>query len=306
MVVLERGDLIQPNRGKPQPPAPLDGEPLAIDDPTDRRIALADWMTSPNNPYFTRAIVNRVWHGYFGVGIVEPVDDLRESNPESNPALMKALCDYLVEHDYDLKALMRFILNSETYQRSSAVALNNSADSRFFSHYYPRRLIAEVLHDSIVQVTNVDSEFTQIEFPGNDRRKVDFYPKGTRATQLYDSAVENKFLRSFGRNQRRIVCECERSNEPSVVQVLHINNGETINDKLAASGSVVDQFIAAYVSPQELISQAYLRCLAREPNQDELDRLIKEIPSPDSSDYRLAIEDLFWSLMSSQEFLFQH
>ncbi len=307
VVVLDRGDLIQPNRGKPQAPAPLDGNALPINDPSDRRVALADWMTAPDNPYFTRAIVNRVWHGYFGVGIVEPVDDLRESNPESNPALMKLLCDHLIENKYDLKSLMRLILNSETYQRSSVVNLNNAADDRYFSHCYPRRLLAEVLHDCVVQVTQIDSEFTQIEFPGNDRRKVDFYPKGTRAIQLYDSAVENKFLRSFGRNQRRIVCECERSNEPSVVQVLHINNGETINDKLAATNSIVDQYIAQFSDqPAELVKQAYWRSLTREPTNAELESMLKELPAKDSAEYRTAIEDLFWSLMSSQEFLFQH
>lgn len=307
LVVLDRGDLIQPNRGKPQPPAPLDAPALDFDDPTDRRIALSKWMTSPDNPYFTRAIVNRVWHAYFGVGIVDPVDDLRESNPESNPELMKYLCDYLVANDYDLKSLMRLILSSATYQRSSVTRLNNENDTRYFSHYYPRRLMGEVLLDCIVQVTSVDSSFTQIEFPGNDHRKVDFYPKGTRAVQLYDSAVENKFLRSFGRNQRRIVCECERSNEPSVVQVLHINNGETINDKLADSNSIVTQYIAQYADqPAEMIRNAYMRCLSREPSESELQNLVKELPSKDDAGYRIAIEDLFWSLMSSREFLFSH
>jgi hypothetical protein len=167
--------------------------------------------------------------------------------------------------------------------------------------------MGEVLHDCIVQVTSVDSSFTQIEFPGNDRRKIDFYPKGTRAVQLYDSAVENKFLRSFGRNQRRIVCECERSNEPSVVQVLHINNGETINDKLADTNGIVSQYIAQYADqPRELIRNAYMRCLSREPSEQELQNLAKELPSKEDANFRIAIEDLFWSLMSSREFLFSH
>ncbi len=307
VVVLDRGDLIQPNKGKPQPPAPLDAPPLDSNSPEDRRVELAQWMTSPSNPYFTRAIVNRVWHAYFGVGIVEPVDDLRASNPESNPLLMQTLTEYLIEHKYDLKSLMRLILNSETYQRSSQTRLNNAADVRFFSHYYPRRLIAEVLHDNIVQVSKIDTEFTQIEFPGNDRRKIDFYPKGTRAIQLYDSAVENSFLRTFGRNQRRIVCECERSNEPSVVQVLHINNGDTINDKLAGPDSIVGDFMKVSGDDSAaLVKNAYLRCLSREPNAREQQQMVDLIASADESQKRQAIEDLFWSLMSSREFLFQH
>jgi hypothetical protein len=119
VVVLESGDLIQPSKGKPQPPAPLDAKPLDPDDPSDRRIVLADWLTSPDNPYFTRAAVNRIWAAYFGIGIVNSVDDLRASNPASNPALMDALCKSLQDHKFDLKSLMRLILNSETFQRSS-------------------------------------------------------------------------------------------------------------------------------------------------------------------------------------------
>ncbi len=308
VLVLDRGDLIQPNKGKPQIPAPLDAEPLDIDDPSDRRIALAKWMTSPDNPYFTRAICNRVWHAFFGVGIVNSVDDMRESNPESNPELMAVLTNFLVENDYDLKSLIRFILQSETYQLSSQTNLNNAKDTLHFSHYYPRRLMAEVLHDCVVQVSKVDSAFTQVEFPGNDRRKVDFYPEGTRAIQLYDSAIENKFLRTFGRNQRRIVCECERSNEPSVVQVLNINNGETINEKLSASQSIVTQVIETYKSDyRSMVDSAYMRCLARQPTEHERDLLVAEIGQfDDEAGLRANVEDLYWSLMSSREFLFQH
>ncbi len=223
LYVAESGELVQPRTGKPQPPTPLDGQPLKFDDPTDRRLALARWLTAPDNPYFARAITNRVWANFFGVGLVEKVNDMRVSNPSSNDALLAAAARYLVNHKFDLKALMRVILESNAYQRSSRSLPGNRADRRFYSRYYPRRMMAEVLHDAIVQVTEVPTRFDSIGFPGNDKQKTDFYPLGTRAVQLYDAAVESYFLQTFGRNPRRIVCECERSDEPTMVQVLHLS-----------------------------------------------------------------------------------
>jgi hypothetical protein len=307
LVVLERGDLIQPSTGKPQLPAPLDAPPLDPNDPSDRRVVLADWLTSPDNPYFTRAIVNRVWAAFFGVGIVNSVDDLRSSNPASNPDLMDALCDSLKEHKYDLKSLMRLILNSETFQRSSSTTDANRDDRKFFSHYYPRRLMAEILHDAVVQVSGVSSEFKKTESLGADFKETKFYGPGTRAIQLYDSTVVNQFLKTFGRNQRRITCECERSDEPSVVQVLHINNGETLNTKLANEGGNVDLWMKQFKSDwRGLIRHAYLSSLSREPTATELDGLEKEILAVTDDERRVVIEDLLWSLMSSREFLFVH
>lgn len=306
LFVLDRGELIQPLTGRPQLPAPLDAPPIDPNDPTDRREVLAAWMTSPENPYFTKAIVNRVWAAYFGVGIVNAVDDLRASNPASNPDLLNALSAHLTEHQYDLKELMRLILNSETYQRSSLTTKDNEKDKRFFSHYYPRRLMAEVLHDAVVQVTSIPTDFTKIEFPGADFRETKFYQKGTRAIQLYDSAVANQFLKTFGRNQRRIVCECERSDEPSVIQVLHIANGETINPKLAKEGSAVDLLIKDNPNLRDLIEKAYFSALSRSPTQEELSGLEKELLSVPKEEFRIAVEDLLWSLISSREFMFNH
>lgn len=307
LLVLDRGDLIQPLRGKPQPPAPLDGTPLDIDSPEDRRIALADWLTSPQNPYFTRSIVNRVWAAYFGIGIVNPVDDLRASNPPSNPALMDYLCEELVASKYDLKQLMRSIMNSQTYQRSSVTTELNQADRKYFSHYYPRRLMAEVIHDAIADVTSVPTTFDKVAFLGGDKRATKFYAKGTKAIQLFDSSVDSDFLKTFGRNQRRITCECERSDEPSIIQVLNLNNGDTLNNKLAAAGSVVDQLLQA--QPEDaakLIESAYVRCLARIPTERETNSLKKELQDATGDEKRIVVEDLLWSLMSSREFLFNH
>jgi hypothetical protein len=307
LVILDRGDLIQPSTGKPQPPAPLDAPPLDPDDPTDRRLALADWMTAPENPYFTRAVVNRIWAAFFGMGIVHAVDDLRTSNPASNPELMEALCRELQARDYDLKSLMRLILNSETFQRSSQSLPGNEADRRFFSHYFPRRMMAEVLHDAVVQVAGAPSAFTKTELPGADIKDTKFYPQGTRAIQLYDSAVVNSFLKTFGRNQRRITCECERSDEPSIVQVLHINNGDTLNQKLAMPGSHVEAWMKRFAGDDRgLIRHAFLTALSREPTAGEIEGFAEEIGQAEEGERRIVVEDLLWSLMSSREFLFVH
>jgi len=226
--VSASGELIQPNRGKPQQPAPLDAEPLEFDDPSDRRLALAAWMTDPANPYFSRAIANRVWANFFGRGLVEQVDDLRLSNPASCEPLLAATAQHVVDAKFDLKQLMQTILRSETYQRSSVALDENRQEQKYLSRYYPRRLMAEVLLDSIDQVLQTSTNFNEISFSGADRQKTDFYPQGTRAIELFDSAVSSYFLDTFGRNPREITCECERSGEPSMVQVLHLSNGDTL------------------------------------------------------------------------------
>jgi len=314
--VSTTGELTQPRTGRPQPPTPLDGQPLAFDDLHDRRIHLANWLTSPDNPYFTRSIVNRVWQAYLGVGLVESVDDLRVSNPASNEKLLSALADFLVEQDYHLKPLMRLILQSETYQRSSLPIEGNREDRRFYSRYFPRRLMAEVLLDAISQVSDVPTTFDKISYDGANLEDTKEYKAGTRSTQLYDSAVQSKFLAMFGRNERDIVCECQRSNEPSMVQVLHINNGETINEKLRGEKSCVNQVLASKASDQEIITDAYLRALSRRPTAEEQEQLLQvfaaataqENATPEAAEgiRHELLEDLYWSLMISREFLFQH
>lgn len=308
LVVLSRGDLIQPSRGVPQPPAALDQTPIAIDDPSDRREALASWLTSSDNRLFSRSIVNRVWANYFGYGLVESVDDLRASNPASSERLLDALADYLIEKQYDLKELSRLILNSATYQRSAVAMPGNKDDERFFARYYPRRLMAEVLHDSIVAVTKVPTKFTEIEFPGADKKATDFYPEGTRSLELYDSAVVNYFLKTFGRHQRRITCDCERSDQPTVVQVLHLNNGDTINEKLKSEKCVISTWESEQRIAEEAVEEAYLAALSRFPSADERSRILKLINEADAQSVsrRETFEDLLWSLMTSPEFLFTH
>ncbi|MFO0912135.1 MAG: DUF1549 and DUF1553 domain-containing protein [Pirellulales bacterium] len=304
--VANDGELIQPLRGKPQPPTPLDGTPLDFDAPGDRREHLSEWLTSPENPYFTRAVVNRVWAALFGIGLVEPVDDLRASNPASNERLLQALSDYLVEQDYDLKALMKLILQSETFQRSGEPLAENAGDKRYFSHYFAYRLPAEVLLDAIAQVTEVPSEFTQIGYDGSDVEQTTRYPMGTRAIQLADSAVVSNFLKAFGRNERDITCECERSNTPSLVQVLHISNGTTINDRLENPRSCVSRWAGDQRPWPEIVRSIYLRSLGRLPTEAEESGLLSELESVPAEQRREAIEDLYWSVLSSREFLFNH
>jgi hypothetical protein len=307
LFVESRGELLQPRTGKPQLPAPLDGETLDPDDTGDRRYHLAKWLTAPENPYFTRTIANRVWAAFFGMGIVEPVDDLRASNPASNEPLLEALSETLVDNGYDLKALMRLILQSETYQRSSGTLPENAGDSRYFSRYYPRRLIAEVLHDAIAGITDVPAEFTAVKLQDGSEEKTAFYPKGTRALQLYDSAVASYFLKAFGRNDRDIACECERSVQPSMVQAMHLSNGDTINAKLAKPESRVTKLLQAVgMDETKWVDEAFMLCLSRAPTQVEKAQFQSVFATAAAEDKRAALEDLFWALLTSREFLFQH
>ena len=306
LYVASSGDLIQPNRGKPQAPAPLDAQPLEIDDPSDRRETLASWMTDPDNPYFSRSIANRVWANFFGRGLVEQVDDLRLSNPASNEALLDAAASRVVEAKFDLKQLMRDILQSETYQRSSLALDQNRDEKKYLSRYYPRRLMAEVLLDSIDQVLGTSTKFTEVAFPGADRQKTDFYKEGTRAIELYDAAVNSYFLKTFGRNPREITCECERSDEPSMVQVLHLSNGETLNPKLAAEDNLVGRLIKAGSENAKIIEAIFQAALSRNPTDGELKNLLSVVAEYGEKDRTTALQDVAWSVLTSTEFTFNH
>ena len=304
LFIASRGDLIQPRTGKPQPPTPLDGKSIPLDSDIDRRIALAEWLTSPDNPYFTRSIANRIWANFFGRGIVDPVDDLRGSNPAANEPLLQAIALHVEENNYNLKSLMRLILQSNTYQRSSAPLPENVEDHRYFSRYYPRRMMAEVLHDAITAVTMVSPKFDNITLRDGSTQKTGFYKEGTRALELYDSAVTSYFLKTFGRNDRDITCECERSNKPSMVQVLHLSNGNTLNDNLRSEKSRITDLLAK--NDSEIINEAFMLCLSRLPQPPESERLQKLFAETPKPGRREIVEDLFWALMTSREFLFQH
>lgn len=301
------GDLVQPLSGLVRTPTPLDGKPIPMDSTEDRRIHLAKWLTDPSNPYFTRAIVNRVWANFMGVGLVEKVDDLRLTNPSSNDKLFAGLCDLLHDNRYDLKQLMKAILESAAYQRSSVPLPENADDKRFYSRYYPRRLIAEAMIDGISQITEVPTKFSMIprEFAGDPKQFPDF-PYGWRAMQLPDTKFASYFLQRFGRPDRDITCECERSSEPNVVQVLHLTNGDVINAKLQAKDNRIDKLLASGKSPAEIVDRVYLMCVSRAPSESERKNIAEELAAAPSAQRRVVLEDLFWALMSSREFLFNH
>jgi hypothetical protein len=300
-----QGDLVQPLTGKPQVPEPLDGKAIRMDSPEDRREHLADWLVSPDNPYFSRAIVNRVWANFFGIGLVDPVDDLRKTNPASNEELLDATAKFLAAQKFDLKALMRAILQSETYQRSSVALKENASDRRFYSHYYPRRLSAEVLLDTYSQVTDVPTEF-RVDLRNENRGLGEKFPVGFRATQLPDTRVFSYFLKTFGRPDREKTCECERASEPSVAQVLHILNGDTLNQKLAEKNNRVSRWLKENTPAEQMVEEAYLLSLSRLPSEAEKSKMVAAIESAEASDKRSAIEDSLWALLSSREFLFNH
>ncbi len=298
------GDLIQPLTGKPQPPTPLDGTPMSLDSTDDRRQHLADWLVARENPYFSRAIVNRLWANFYGVGLVEAVDDLRVTNPASNEKLLSTAASYLADKKFDLKEMMRTILQSETYQRSSDSLPGNMADTRFYSRYYPRRLMAEVLLDAVSQVTAVPGKFASVR--RRDGGTDITFPAGWRAVQLPDSSTTSYFLKTFGRAERNLTCSCERTADPSMAQTLHISNGDTFNQKLETKDNVIGKLLAQKTSTAQIVEHAYLTALTRYPTAKEKEKMTDVLHQAKDSDLRPAVEDVYWALMSSKEFLFNH
>ncbi len=304
------GEAMHLRRGVPMPPTPLDGKPLALDDPTDRRHYFADWLTSPENPYFAKALVNRVWRNFMGRGLVEAEDDLRQTNPPSNAELFDALAADLIKHKYDVKHLVRTITNSATYQRSSTPLPENAADDRFYSRYLIRRLSAEVALDAYSQVTGVPTPFTQVNVGvTGGTAATGNYPLGTRAMQLPDSLLVSQFLDSFGRPQREQTCSCERQQDSSVSQALHLNNGQTLNDKLRDKKSRVEQWVQEKIGDDEAIRRVFLLALSRDPTASEQQKfkaLMAEAAADKGTTRREVLEDLFWAVLTGREFLFNH
>ncbi len=300
---LPTGDVPHPRLGVPMPPTPLDGKPLPIDSPTDRRRYFADWLTATENPHFAKALVNRVWRNFMGRGLVEAEDDLRQTNPPTNQELFDALARDFVEHRYDVKHLMRLILNSATYQCSSAPLKNNAADDRFYSHYLIRRLSAEVMLDAYSQISGVPGSYSIYA----DTRPVYQFPSGTRAQQLPDVRVDSPFLDSFGRPERTQVCSCERQQDSSVGQALHLNNGQTLNEKLRDKRSRIHQWLTEKLSDEQAVRRLFALALCREPTASE-DRHFRDLLAEAAKDKTVSheerLEDIFWAVLTSKEFLF--
>ena len=291
--LADQGEVLQPRTARPQPPKPLDGAAISFEETGDRREFLAQWLTSADNPYFAKAIVNRIWANFMGRGLVDAVDDIRLTNPASNEPLLAKLAEELVRNHYDLKSLMRTILQSEAYQRSHQILPANEADLRYQARSQPRRLKAEVLLDAISQATGVPTVFKD-------------QPVNTRAIQLPDASIASYFLDTFGRPERVLTCTCERSDEPSMTQVLHLTNGKTIQDKLESADGGVAKLLASNQSNAEILDVVYLSALSRYPAEAERQRLQLLLAEAPESEKRAVIEDLFWSVLTSREFLFQH
>jgi len=293
VVAASFGDVLHPLRGKPKAPQPLDGE-VVVDEPgKDRRFALATWLTAPENPYFTRAIVNRVWKNFMGRGLVEPVDDLRLTNPATNEPLMEALCLDLQEQGYNLKGLMRSIMTSAAYQRAAQAADGAAPDRINYSQYIARRLAAEVLLDTYAQVTGVPTEFSG-------------YPSGYRALQLRDSLVASYFLDAFGRPERRQTCSCERTEDASIAQTLHLANGDTLNSKLRDEASFLTAYVKESVDDDAAVEAIFWRAFGRAPTPSEQEACVSALADVSAEERRGALEDIAWALLTSKEFLYNH
>jgi hypothetical protein len=303
------GDILHPRKQVAMSPTPLDGKPIALDDTNDRRIAFADWLTSPDNPYFAKALVNRVWKNFLGRGLVEAEDDVRETNPPTNRELFDALAKDFVEHKYDVKHLVRIIMSSAAYQRSSRPVKGNEYDDRFYSKYLVRRLSGEVLLDALSQVTNVPTPFTKV-YTGVEGGTADTpnYPEGTRALQLPDSRVASSFLDAFGRPDRVQTCSCERQQDSTVGQALMLNNGQVLNDKLRSPKARLNAWLTEKLADEEIVKRVFLLALSREPTVEELRKttgLMKEAGNMPTAK-REAVEDVFWAVLTSREFVFNH
>jgi hypothetical protein len=280
--------VTQPRTGRFLAPRPLDRSEVKFEPGEDPRQKLAAWVTDPKNEYFAGAMVNRLWRHYLGVGLVEPVDDLRASNPPTNPELWSALVKEFVGHRYDLKYLMRLILNSRTYQLSAETTPGNAADGRFYSHYHARRLPAEVLLDAISQATGVPDTF-----PG--------YPVGVRATQLPDPGLKSYFLSLFGRSERVTACACERGGEVTMPQLLHLMNGDVLAKVRSADGRLA-ALLKATADDRAVVEELFLATLSRPPGAAEWAAVRKELAAGDGREE--VFRDLFWALLNAKDFSF--
>ncbi len=287
----DSGEVTQPRTGQTMKVHLLLEGDVDVAPQVDRREVFAEWLTRPDNPFFARAAVNRIWGHLMGRGIVEPVDDFRDSNPASNAELLEDLAQQFVEHGYSRKWVIRAIMNSATYQRSSRTNDLNRDDEIYFSHATTRMLSAEQLLDAICAVTDVAESF-----PG--------VPPGTPATQLPEPPKDNYFLKIFGQPQREMACECERSNESNLSQALQMINGPTVHNKLRDDKGRIARMIEAGNSNEEIITDLYLSAVARTPNTEEMQAATNHVAA--SENRRFGLEDVGWAVLNSKEFLFQH
>ncbi len=292
VIFASGGDVRQPRTGTVMKPKALgsgvyeDGEKAP-----ERRARLAGWLTADDNPFFAKSLANRIWFHMIGRGVVEPVDDFRDSNPPSNDELLEALASDFKRNKYDLRALVRSIANSRTYQLSARPNELNANDAIYFSHAYTRLLPAEVLLDAISTVTATTTAFNGL-------------PNGARATQIPDGQMDNPFLKTFGRPARELACECERESDSNLSQALQLIGGQTVNGKLRDDNGRMAALAKSDKSPEQITRELYMIALSREPNASELAAAQKHLAA--AKDRRQAVEDLGWVLINTKEFLFRH
>ncbi len=287
----ERSDVLHPRTGEILKPRPLGGAEFSLGLHDDPRGSLARWMTGADNPFFARTMANRMWAHFLGRGLVHPIDDARSTNPPSNPALLDALAQDFIASGFDVKHLIRAITSSHAYGLESAPHAGNAGDTQTFARFYPRRVTAEVLLDGISQVLEVPTNF-----PG--------VPAGTRAIELPDENVAAHFLDVFGRPARMSACECERVDSPALNQALELVNSTEIQRKLTEKTGYAQRLAASDKSPADLATEMFLRVLARRPRPEELKVAMDFLASePDRAE---ACRSLLWSLLATNEFLFNH
>jgi len=291
IVDLAGADLPHPRSGEIVKAAGLGAPAADLTQYPSRRAALAEWVTRPDNSNFARTIVNRLWAHYMGRGLVEPIDDLRATNPASNEPLLDALAQHLVDQKFDIQAFTKTLLDSHVYQLASRVTGTNVADEQNHSHANWKPLPAEVLLDAVSQSTGVPEEFNG-------------WPKGYRAIQLWDNKLPSDFLEVFGRPTRQSVCACDRGVEPSIAQALHLLNASRTDEKITARDGRVAKLAASSLTDNEVVDELYLWTLSRFPSDVERHRVHSLFS--DSTNRREAVEDLLWTLLNTKEFVFNH
>jgi hypothetical protein len=293
VIVYDGGGEIQHPVTKQNAPPTFLGGGLADVKGKTRREAMAEWLTKPGNPWFARNAANIMWSHFFGIGIVDPVDDVRVSNPATNPALLEALGQKFTEYNFDMKKLVRDICTSRAYQLSTKANETNATDTNNFSKSRIRRLRAEVLLDTLAQVTDTPNKFRGL-------------PLGARAVNIADGNTSTYFLTTFGRATRKTVCSCEVKMEPNLSQALHLLNGDSVTNRITR-GKIINKMMAEKMAPIEIVKSLYRRTVTRNPNEAELSKLnhaLAEAKDPNQSS--LILEDIFWALLNSKEYLFNH
>jgi hypothetical protein len=291
---LPAGNVTNKRTGQPAPIKPLDAKPLEVSRDEDPRQKLADWLADRKNPFFARAVANRYWAHFFGRGIVDPLDDMRVTNPPSNPELLDTLAKDLVDHNYSLKHLIGTICKSRTYQLSAVPNEFNKQDKQTYARYYPKRMPAEVLFDAVCQVTDSPTQFGGLPQDQHAPR---------RAIMLPDESFSTYFLDVFGRPQRMSACECERVSEANLAQALHLLNSDEVQSKLSRAGGRADRLVQDKRPDRQKIEELFFWAFAHAPSKSQLETAVQHVEK-NAQNKKVAYENILWALLNTKEFVF--